>query len=87
MAALPLDHFLKIGDFKGSNNVVRSMKMLKKFPQPLKNYTFFMKFINPLFELYTTENAMREFSEEYWSRRTHFRDAEHLLTFLPFKSR
>ena len=65
MAALPLDHFLKIGDFKGSNNVVRSMKMLKKFPQPLKNYTFFMKFINPLFELYTTENAMREFSEGY----------------------
>ena len=46
-----------------------------------------MKFIHPLFELYTTENAMQEFLEEYWSRRTHFRDAERLLTFLPFKSR
>ena len=44
---LPPDHFLKNGDFKGSNNVVSSMKMLKKFPQPLKKYTFFHEICTP----------------------------------------
>ena len=39
------------------------MKMLKKILHLSK--IFFMKFIHPLFELYTTENAMREFSEGY----------------------
>ena len=41
------------------------MKTLKKNSPPFKNYTFFREIYTPLSELYTTENAMREFSEEY----------------------